>query len=272
MTWLQIHYSQVLAISAIVQAAATIVLVLVTFAYVLFTKSLADKAQLQAAAAQDQADAAREALDRAFEDGVRQQAQLVQRQAVLGARSELALQLTKNLDWLLHATVEASSLADDESLARLQDPDSVLLRLHADRCRELETTEEACDLGYLDDFVGAFPLSEELTLDLITAGHRVAGALGILDMKMDLASVGMTPEWTEIREVARSLEGIANSLSRALGALRKVVRASGYARAFGALPLDSADTAIATSWVVERGGVWHLGESLRAELIAAIGD
>lgn len=272
MSWLQLHNSQVLALSAIVQAAATIVLVVVTLAYVLFTRSLAKEAQKQAVAAQAQADAAREALDRAFEDGVRQQAQLVQRQTVLGARSDLTQLLAKSIEWTMRAAVTVRSLKREGGLRFVEEPDGYLVRLFGDRCRALSVDESACDLSYLEDFVGAFPLSDELVDDLYAAGSLATGAASMLDMKLDMAQAGLSPQASEVLGLVDSLGRISQPLLHALEALRQAVRTSGYARAFGTLPLDSGHTVIATEWIVARGGSWHLGESLRTQLLDKTGS
>jgi hypothetical protein len=262
MTWLQQN-------SGAVQAIATIVLVAVTVVYVYFTRSLANKAKEQAEAAKAQADAAmtqadavKESLSRAFEDGILQQAQLVQRQAILAARSELAVLLATSLDWLLNGSVLASRLADDDFAEELRSPGEhgSSLEYNSDRCEELESSDSACDLDYLEDFVGAFPLSATLLVDFFVDGHRARSALSSMGFQLSRARSGNSVDATQTQQLAKSLLQITERLRGNLIALRHTVRTTGYARAFGNLPLDSPDFAKATSQIVIRDGEWHLRE------------
>jgi hypothetical protein len=255
MTWLQNN-------SGAIQAIATVVLVAVTIAYVYFTRLLAKKAEEQAKAAKAQADAAKHSLGRAFEDGILQQAQLVQRQAILAARSELAVLLAESLAWLLNVRVLAGRVADNGFAQELRSPGdhNDLVEYDSDRCEELESSDGACDLDYLEDFIGAFPLSESLVRDLIVNGRKARSALLLLGSRLSRARQGESVDVTQLQQSADGLLETAERLNSDLKSLRHAVQTTGYARAFGSLPLDSSALSKAASSIVTRGGEWHLRE------------
>jgi hypothetical protein len=236
MEWLQEH-------SAAIQAVATVVLVLVTGAYVLFTKSLADRAKEQAEAAKAQADAARKGLDQAVENGLRQQAQLVQRQTVLAARAELVGLLTKTVEWVVRAkrAVFWAARVNESSARRPADVHMRWLQALRSEAEDVDASQKDCDLGYLDDFVGAFPLSKELTERLQMEARRTT--MRFSDLRIDLENriegVARSPQI--LPHSARLLDDAAERLMSVLPALRGAVRSTGYARTFGAMPLDCVE-------------------------------
>jgi len=92
------------------QAAAAIILVVITAWYVRVTRGMAT-------AARDQADRTAAGWDRSYEDGLKQQQQLVKRQAVDKARAELSARMSTSLQCFrdAHSTLDSVYDAYDET-------------------------------------------------------------------------------------------------------------------------------------------------------------
>lgn len=244
--------------SAAIQAIATVVLVIVTVFYVVFTRSLAKEAKEQATAARVQSEAAREAVDRAFEDGVRQQAQLVQRQAILAARGELVGLLTKSIDWIARARWLAlwagamdSLIPPPSTVENTQWPEDVW-----SESEELQARQGDCDFRYLDDYAGAFPLSAELTKGLQSCASEAADWLGDLRIELERRMGVRCSCQVDLSKTVEEVDEWAGRTMNMLLALRGAVRETGYARAFGDTPLDSAEPGVKRFPLVDREGVW----------------
>lgn len=239
------------------QAAAAIILVVITAWYVRVTRGMA-------AAARDQADRTAAGWDRSYEDGLKQQQQLVKRQAVDKARAELGARMSTSLQYFRDAYSTLDSVYDayDETavfaeVATLKERG--LRGQYAERFgRVSEEARADLDLKYLADYPSVFPLSDELVIRFAVAGYNLGMGWNWARLYATQAmDRGAEPSASETEAMTQFMRDALDLIVR-LDDLMAQVQRTGYARVFGDLPLDSKALSGESAFLVEGSNGWDL--------------